>query len=199
MNDKSENNLPKIGYLYHNPKLVNPTGKYRLDIFISSIPTEQHFDVLHVTFFVKSSQGTIERLTITHPWNYEEAFTFGGQLKIDELEMQTVCVLVSSAPILKISGATSLRRLFIDELEIILAERQATYSNHDEYEAILIKTEPFELYLACLNELISKFEQFPQTESEYHQLLLFLHSQKYRLDAVGLSKDPAPNLDDLFG
>lgn len=219
MNNKSENDLPKIGYLYHNPKLVNPTGKYRLDIFISSIPTEQHFDVLHVTFFVKSSQGTIERLTITHPWNYEdtyricagmvimedrkgkkeEAFTFGGQLKIDELEVQTVCVLVSSAPILKISGATSLRRLFIDELEIILAERQATYSNHDEYEAILIKTEPFELYLACLNELISKFEQFPQTESEYHQLLLDLHSQKYRLDAVGLSKDPAPNLDDLFG
>ncbi|MFH1633689.1 MAG: hypothetical protein ABIG63_06710 [Chloroflexota bacterium] len=218
MAKKSENALPKIGYLYHYPRFDHPTDNFRLDIFISSIPTEQHFDVLRAHFFVKTPQGAIERLTITHPWNYEktirvcagvvlmedrkwkkeEAFAFGGQLKIDVQELQTVCNLVSSAPILEISGATPLHRFFIDELEILLAERRAAYLNRREYETQLSKMDPLELYLACLKELIQKFEQFPHKDEKYLQFLMFLHSQKHRLDAAGLSRDPAPKLDDIF-
>ncbi len=218
MAEKPDSTLPKIGYLYHYPQLDHPTDNFRLDIYISSIPTEQHFDVLRARFFVKHLKGEIERLTIAHPWNdektarvcagvvemedrkgkKEEAFSFGGQLKIESQDLQTVCILVSPAPILEISGASPMNGLFIDELEILFAECRAAYPNHLEYETQLVKTNPFELYLACLNELIQKFERFPHKDKIYLQLLWFLHSQKYRLDAAGLSRDPAPKLEDIF-
>ncbi|MBT3189898.1 MAG: hypothetical protein HN335_12960, partial [Anaerolineae bacterium] len=59
MNTKEENALPKIGYLYHYPQLDHPTDNFRLDIFVSSVPTEQHFDVQHVHFFIKTPQETV--------------------------------------------------------------------------------------------------------------------------------------------
>ena len=218
MAKKSESTLPKIGYLYHYPQINHPTDNFRLDIFISSIPTEQHFDVKRAHFFVKPLEGETEYLTITHPWDFEktaricagvvvmedrkgkkeEAFTFGGNLKIESRDLQTVCILVSPAPILEISGATSMNRLFIDELEILLAERRAAYLNHHEYETQLCKIDPFELYQACLNELILKFEQFPHKDEKYLQLLMFLHSQKFRLVAAGLSRDSTPKLEHIF-
>jgi len=215
---KIEDALPKIGYVYHYPKVDEPMDKFRLDIFISSIPTEQHFDVLRCHVFVKTRKGAIERLTVFHPWDYEreadvcagvviiedrkgnkeEAFTFGGKIRIDEQEMQTICILTSPAPILEISGATPLHTLFIEELEIVLAKRQAAFSNHLEYETLLCKAEPFELYRACLLELTEEFENFPFKDEEYLELLMYLHSQEYRLNAAGLTNKPAPTLDEIF-
>ena len=174
MAEKPDRTLPKIGYLYHYPQLDLPTDNFRLDIFISSIPTKQHFDVLRARFFVKPLKGEIERLIITHPWNYgktarvcagviemedrkgkkEEAFSFGGQLKIESQDLQTVCILVSPAPILEISGTSPMNGLFIDELEILLAEHRAAYPNYLEYETQLVKTNPYELYLSCSSEVI---------------------------------------------
>jgi hypothetical protein len=218
MVEKSERKLPKIGYLYHYPKLDHPTEKFRLDIFVSSVPTEQHFDVLRAHFFVKTAHESIARLTVTHPWNYEksarvcagvvimedrkgkkeEAFTFGGQLKIEGKEQQTVCNLVSPATILEISRATSKYGLFIDELEIILAEQQARYRDRQEYEKQLCGADPFRLYLACLRELIQKLESFQHKDENYQQLLIFLHSEEHRLEEAGLLEKPIPTLETIF-
>lgn len=218
MYNKSENALPKIGYLYHYPNLDDDTDTFRLDIFISSIPTEQHFDVLRVHIDVTNTDGTVECMTIKHPWYYEktarvcpgvviledrkgkkeEAFTFGGQLKIEMMESQTKCTLVSSAPILEISAASHLPRLFVDELEIIFAKRRAAFSNHEKYETQLCASDPLDLYQACIKTLIQKFEQFSNKGEETAQFLLFLYSQERRLDAAGLSRVPAPDLADIF-
>lgn len=218
MNNEKENALPKIGYLYHYPKIEEPKDRFRLDIFISSIPTEKHFDVIRCHVFVKTPKAVTERLTISHPWVYEkeaelcagfiimedrkgkkeEAFTFGGQLNIEMKESYTVCTLLSSAPILEISAASPLHRMFIDELEIIFAKTGAAHPNHDEYELRLCETDPLELYQACIKELISKFEQFHQKDDKTFQFLLFLYSQEHRLDAAGLSRDPAPDLAHIF-
>jgi len=224
MTKKSELDLPKIGYLYHYPRLDHPADKFRLDIFISAVPTEQHFDVLRARLSVNTpkgaipERGVIEHLTIEHPWNFqktarvcagvvvmedrkgkkEEAFTFGGQLTIEPQEFQTVCSLVSSAPILEISETTSAQRLFIDELEVLLAKRRVAYSDHYEYENQLSEADPFELYLACVNELILKFEPLPHKNEEYLELLMYLHSQEHRLQAAGLFRDPIPKLDEIF-
>ncbi len=220
MANEKENAIPRIGYVYHYPKMDEPTDKFRLDIFISSIPSEKHFDVSRCQVFIRTRKGAIERLTVSHPWVYEteakicagvviledrkgkkeEAFTFGGNLKIIEQEMQTICILTSSAPILEISGATPLHTLFIEEIEIALAKRQAALSNHFEYEALLCKAEPFELYRACLRELTEEFENFPNKnkDEEYFELLMYLHSQEHRLSAAGLTNTPSPTLDEIF-
>ncbi|UCE00018.1 MAG: hypothetical protein JSV42_04670 [Chloroflexota bacterium] len=218
MNNEKENALPKIGYLYHYPKIEEPKDRFRLDIFISSIPTDKHFDVIRCHVFVKTPKAVTERLTISHPWVYEkeaelcagfiimedrkgkkeEAFTFGGNLTILEQEMQTIGTIKSSAPILEISGATPLHKLFTEELQIIFAKRQAAYSNHFEYEALLCQADPFELYLACLRELTEKLENFPPEDEDYLELLIYLHSQEHRLREAGLGKKPKPTLDEIF-
>ena len=218
MTKKVENGLPKIGYMYHYPRLDNLTDTFRLDIFISSIPTKKHFDVLRAHFFVKTQEGVVRRLTITHPWTYEEiarvcagviiledrnkkeeeAFTFGGQLKIKAEEMQTVCTMVSTAPILEISRATPLHSLLVEEMEILFAERQAKYTNRHEYEAKLGNADPLDLYLACLKELREKFEQFPHMDNEYLQFLRYLHTEEHRLEAAGLFRKPRPELEDIL-
>jgi hypothetical protein len=218
MANKSEENLPKIGYVYHFPKIDEPTDKFRLDIFISSIPTEKHFDVLNLYIFVKAQNGEIKHETISHPWDdetsvnicagvvimedrkgkKEEAFTFGGKMEIEEQEMQTICILKSAAPILEISAATPMHRLFIEELEILLAKLQAKYPDHNQYDRQLCEADPAELYQACLMELIQKFENFPNKNEKYFQLLMHLHSQEHRLKEAGLFEIPAPSLDKIF-
>jgi hypothetical protein len=216
---KSINELPEIGYLYHYTNPTHPTDKFRMDIFISSKPTERHFDVLRAHFFIKGPREAVERLTVTHPWKYdpvahvcagmvimedrkgkkEEAFTFGGQLKIDGQESQTICNLVSRAPIIEISGATPIHRFFVEEIEIELAEYRARYLNGDEYERHICEVDPFILYLACLGTLIEKLEGFQHKDEEYRQLLVDLHSQVHRLDVAGLIEDSLPTLESIFG
>ena len=57
MTDTKDKTLPEIGYLYFYPRMEHPTEKFRLDVFISATPTEQHFDVLQFHCFVKNQRG----------------------------------------------------------------------------------------------------------------------------------------------
>jgi len=218
MSTKGKNVLPEIGYLYHYPNLDQPNDKFRLDIFISSVPTEKHFDVQQVYIFIKTPAGTMEKTTVKHPWTYKktaniyagvviledrnknkkEAFTFGGDLKIESQASQTICFLTSSAPILEINGTTPMHRFFVEELEILFAKRRAMYPNHSAYEKLLIEADPLKLYLASLKTLIQKFEKFPHKDRKYRQFLHFLYSEKHRLYAVRISLDIAPTLDEIF-
>ena len=218
MVEKLLKSLPKIGYLFHYPNPDHPDEKFRLDIYLSSTPTEKHFDVHHAYFTVEAPNKTIERITVTHPWVFqkkahvcagritledrkkkkEEAFTFGGELRIDVQEMQTECVLVSSAPILGCSHATLVHGIFIDEVQILLAEHRAQFSKINQYEKQICYTDPNKLYLACLKEVMQKIEKFPLKDENYLHLLAFLHSEQHRLAAAGLYKEPIYSLDELL-
>jgi len=218
MKKVSKSNLPQIGYLYHYPNPNHPTAKFRLDIFIASTPTEHHFDVLKAHFCVKDALESFSELIVTHPWIYEqsarvcagvvviedrkgkkeEAFTFGGQLTIAEQESQTVCHLVSTAPILEITGASPLLRFFIEEVEALMAMQRARYAELQAYEKKLCEADPFRLYLACLEDLTKKIESFRHKDENYQQLLGYLHSQEHRLAAAGLIEDPTPTLENIF-
>lgn len=218
MCQKSQADLPKIGYKYHDPSLDHPGDHFRLNIHIFLNPSEQHFDVKFAHFFAKTKASGIERLSISHPWNFEktarvcaglvemedrkgkkeEAFTFGGHLEVQTQEALTTCTLLSSAPILEISGATPMHALFIEEVEILLAERQADHAVVSDFEKKLINADPQELYLACLHALIRKFESFPNKDQEYVDFVAYLHQQKYRLEVVGFSNDPIRGLGEIL-
>ena len=210
--------LPKIGFLYHYPTLDHPTDKFRLDIFVSSIPTEKHFDVLRVYLLAKNPNGDLEQMKITHPWHYgnsfrvcagkviledrygkkEEAFCFGGQLSINVKDKLTECVLVSPVPILEITENNPSQVMFIQELEIILAEYRADNLDSHDFELHLCNVDPLNLYLACLNELIEKFKHMPNKDENYLRFLSYLHKEEYRLEAAGLIKSNSPGLETLF-
>lgn len=218
MAENRESILAKMGYLYHYPQLVHSTDRFRLDIYISEDPNEQLFGVKHVIFHIKKQEGIIDRLTVTHPWtfekqahicpglviledqdgNKEEFFTFGGNLTIADQETHTLCSLVSKAPIIEITVAKPMRRLFVEELEILLAERSASYPDHKDFEKLLCNADPFELYMACLDALIQKFEQFPNKDDRYLQFLVYIHSLGHRIETAGLAIRPAPDLEDIL-
>ncbi|MGB2965088.1 MAG: hypothetical protein WBB69_14000 [Anaerolineales bacterium] len=218
MGKEFSQDLPKIGYLYHYPALGHPTDKFRLDIFISDMPTGKHFDVLRVYLIAEQPNGELERLKISHPWYFEnsyricggkvimedrkgkkvEAFSFGGQLTIHVKEMQTECILVSPAPILEISENTPLQVLFIEELELLLAEYRAENPNGHDFELHLCDADPFSLYIACIKELIEKFKLFPDKDEKYLQFLTYLQKEEHRLHAAGLLYGPIPRLEDIF-
>jgi len=218
MTNNPESRLPKIGYVYHYPRLDHPADSFRLDIYIFPSPTEMHFDIKVAHFFAKTQAGALERLSISHPWPFEksahvcaglvemqddkgkkeEAFTFGGRLQIDSQEAFTTCTLVSSAPILEISGASPMHKLFIEEVECLLAERQAEYAVAGDYVKRLIQADPQQLYLAGLEALIQKFEPFPHKDDLYTRFLVYLHQQKHRMEAAGLIKGPIQPLSHIL-
>ncbi len=219
MSKSEEQDLPDIGYLFHYPRLDHPTDIYRLDIHITSEPTNKHFDVLRVRFPIKKNAEEIEQMKVAHPWNHEselgvcagtvimedrkskkaEAFTFGGQLTIKNQEKQTNCILVSSAPILEISQTVPMQQQFIKEVQILLAETQAKFPDYHRFAKFLIKVDPMDLYLACMETILMVYEHHHQKTENQYQLLTYLHSQKHRLKAADLIKKPILTIDNLFG
>ena len=218
MTRENAKNLPKIGYLYHYPSLDHPTDKFRLDIYISSIPTEKHFDVLHVITNIESQYGGLERLKLTHPWKFQshycvcagkviledrkdkknEAFCFGGQLTIKGKESLTECVLVSPAPIIEINETSPMQVMFIVEVEMLLAEYRTDYSDENDFEMHLCAADPFDLFTACLMNLIDKYKYKAHEDGINLQFLNYLHQEQYRLHLAGLLKDPLPSLEEVF-
>lgn len=222
MPKNGEQVMPEIGYLYHYPRTDHPTDIYRLDIHITSEPTNMHFDVQRIRLHVRSRTEEIKQMKVTHPWQHEkdfdvsvgtvimedrygkkaEAFTFGGHLTICNHDKQTICNLVSSAPILEISMSPSrlpsLNMHFVEEVKILLAKIQAKFSDHNEYEQLLITLDPMDLYLACLESLLKKYGQLQSKTDMHDQFLIYLHSQKGRLKAADLIKDRIIPIDKLF-
>jgi hypothetical protein len=210
--------LPKIGYLYHYPSVDHPTDKFRLDVYVSSIPTEKHFDVLHAIFNVESEYGGFERLKVTHPWEFqspyqvcpgkviledrkdkkEEAFCFGGQLTINVKENLTECVITSPAPIIEINETRPMQALFVRESEMLLAENRAAIMDRNDFEKHMCAVDPLSLYLACLSELLEKYKIKAKTADTYLEFLNYLHHEEHRFYLTGLLKAPISNLDEIL-
>jgi len=211
---------PKYGYWFTPPESSHAPGGSRLDIFINENPTEHHFDPEKLHLWVKSKAISIQSLTIRHPWDFaptyqalagsieatdrngkkEEAYTFGGSLKIESQNTFTVCTLESPAPILEISSTGQISMLFIEEIEILLAERRAALlSKPHTYEKRLMNADPFKLYLACLNALIEKIEYSNHKEVLHiSEFLNFLHVEDKRLKDEGLKPLFVPALEEIL-
>lgn len=215
MNEENALELPKIGYLYHYPSLDHPTDKFRLDVYVSSIPTEKHFDVLHAIFNVESEYGGIERLKVTHPWEFQspyraclgrviledrndkkdEAFCFGGKLTLNVKHKLTECVLVSPAPIIEMNETRPMQVLFVRELEILLAEYRADNKDESDYEKHMCAVDPLDLFTACLNELLEKYIHKANKDDTSLEFLDYLHKEEHRLHEAGLGKESVSSLD----
>ncbi|MGD9091836.1 MAG: hypothetical protein PVF74_03235 [Anaerolineales bacterium] len=210
----------ELGYWFHPSDWGYAPGGNRLDIVIKESESGIQFtpQIIHIP--VKSKHDAIESLVIGHPWKFAndyracaglveildqkdekiEAFTFGGRLVIEEYQGLTMCILTSSAPILEISSATTNLMMLIEEIEILFAERSAAMlSDPHAFERNLVSADPMELYLACLDSLIGKFEHFSHKENpRILRFLNFLHAEKSRLKKEGLLKLYVPSLEEIL-
>jgi hypothetical protein len=220
MDENNTSKQQKLGYWFHLPESTRAPGGNRLEITLNETPTKEHFDPIKVNLNVKSDSGRIEHIKITHPWLFkqayraitglieiidwkgskEEAFIFGGTLTIESHETSTTCTLQSSAPILEISAAGPTLMMFIEEFEIMLAERSAALlPDHHTFEAHLMDADPFRLYLACLNGLIEKFDQIHHQEDHpIFEFRNFLHEEHKRLAEEGLIPFLVPTLEEIL-
>ncbi len=211
---------PKFGYRFSRSESGDTSSDSCFDVFINECPTEHHFDPEELYLHVKSKSNAIESLTIRHPWvhgsNYqvlagsieltdrygkqEEAFTFGGNLKIESQDTVTICNLKSPAPILEISSADPILMMFIEEIEILFAKRRAALlSKPHTYEKHLINADPFKVYLACLNALIEKFEHLHHKKNPRTiEFLNFLHGEAKHVRDGGKTPILVPDLEEIL-
>ena len=216
MNTQQEN---KFGYWFYPPDSHHAPGGNRLDIIIKEIPTDQHFDPKFINLPIKS-KGGIEALKFHHPWIFgkkyqvctglvemidrkgikEEAFTFGGNLTIDSKDNFTLFILESPAPIIDINAADQVKITFVEEVEILLAERRAALlTNKNAYESHLVDINPLNLYVTCVHTLIGKYEQMNHKENpENIGFLNFLHAEIRRLKDEKLAPSFIPSLEDIL-
>ena len=62
----------------------------------------------------------------------------------------------------------------------------------------MCQTDPFRLYLVCLNASSEKLEGFHHKDENDQQRLVYLRTQAHRLEAAGLEEDPIPTLENKF-
>jgi hypothetical protein len=175
-----------LGYILYPPRRPHEPGYPRLDVILRSTPTGQHFDPYRVHLDVVVSKQYVSRLTIEHPWDdmddyqvcagvmdlsdhrgkHVDAFTFGGALHIQNQGESTLLVLTSPAPIL-LPDESRLDQLLVDEIKIILAERQAIREVEPElYDKLRIAAPPLELYHAILVAILAHYQRLHTGEDE---------------------------------
>jgi hypothetical protein len=220
MSDPYDFNEKEYGYFFHSREWSGSPGYPRLDVFLRSIPTQKHFDPMKMTLNVASEHKDIEFLKVHHPWSWREqyrvcagrvilqdrkgkkveAFTFGGDLRIEPGEELTIGVLTSPAPILELISTSSIPSLLAEETEILFAERRAEWEpDHTTFIKKLIKVDPLTLYFVLLEILREKFEhsQFRGNEAIQH-FDHFIHNEISVLQELHKWPEQLPTVAELL-
>ncbi len=213
-------NTIEFGFWFYPPKSKLAPGSNRLDIVLRETPSGSFFHAQWVQFTARTPHNTLGTIRIHHPWVFEdsyqvlpgffeiynekdekvEAFTLGGNLKVEQHVNSTLCTLESPAPIFKLNSPEPVLELFIEEIEITLAEQRAALLNESlNYEERILHIEPMVLYQSTLNALIEKFDRSHHKEnSQILYLTNFLHAEKRRLEDEGLWQSYLPALENLL-
>lgn len=209
---------PDLGYIFYPSEIPHYPGHPRLDVILTTSPTERHFDPVKIQFSAISSSNRLEHLTIHHPWplrrDYRicagrifitdrinkkvEAFTFGGELQILSDKDHTVCALISPAPILDLCTTHNLPMWLTAEVEILLAQQKAHWQPHhpDSFDAHLAQLDPLLLYYSCLQALHDK--KWPAAVGEYGEGHHFIKAEIKRLQANAAWPLQLPSFTELF-
>lgn len=225
MTVKANPEEPDLGYRFWPKRYPQSAGHPRLDINISSAPSEMHFDpkVVQLSIFTSIDRihsHRIEHLKIFHPWPYRssyhvapgmliisdrkdkkvEAFTFGGTLQIDSSDKYTKCMIQSKAPIIEINIASTTVMKMVEEVEIILAKRRIIWvQDVEEFEARLEKIPSLVLYSACLVELQTTIGHSHTREtSEIQDFNKLIVDEKRSLIKEGLWPEKVPSVSEIL-
>ncbi len=169
---------------------------------------------------VLSLDRDLETLKIVHPWQGQsdfhvipgriilrvrpgktiEAFTFGGELRIEGDEALTTCTITSDAPILDLADGHATVEVLAEEVEILLAEQHARWLQTPEvFDQKLASLDPLDFYSACLLALREKLKHLPIVEgSPTEKLTRLIASEARLLQDNQDSSSPPRLLGDLF-
>lgn len=91
----------------------------------------------------------------------QQFFTFGGSIEVAQREGETIYLIRSPAPVLLMGRPViedeQASEQFAEEFEMALARAHAWWRTNDQgFADRLMQTDPWQLYLACLNEILLK-------------------------------------------
>lgn len=231
MHSQDEFDKNGLGYTFHPRLYSHAPGHPQLDIVLRAKPTERHFDPVRVRLTVAAPGDGLELVTIWHhPESSEEhhrvcagfvaisdrrdkrveAFTFGGDLHVTPQADLTLCVLTSPAPIIEIlpqplTHGPSVATMLVDEVEALIARRRAAWEREqgpDAFDKRLAATDPFVLYLACLQALNENYAHLPHQHQEEDTLtqefVAYLQGEIKTLDQTGKWPPDVPPLAKLL-
>jgi hypothetical protein len=215
-----EKKIFDFGYQFYPREDGGEIGYTRLDVVLRQEPTEEHYDPEEFELAILSKHDGIEYLRIYHPWTGESnyracvghahfrdrkqkiinVYTFGGRLSIEVNDDQTICVLASPAPILRLESITSIEFLLAQETDIMIAEK--AIDNGTSWMALHEKVsgiDPQLFYGACLVTLEKKYRDFVHKELEnIQEFYNFVKRERQQLEGSGMVEAPLPDLDELF-
>jgi hypothetical protein len=196
----------EYGYLLYPPRRPSEPGHSGLEVYLRQQPSQHHFDPDQVHLLAATSEGGLETMKISHPWmgvnqwracagqvdlldrkgKHVDLFTFGGELQVDKIDdHSTQVILKSEAPILLSQSHTSSINLFIQEVEILLAQSRAEWCREREsFDHCLACLEPFDLYRMCLAAISERFRQLPHRDEATAKLFHILQNE---IAVVGFS------------
>ena len=225
MSLRNEGEEPDLGYRFIPARNQQSIGHPKLEINILCAPSEKHFDpkIIQIPVFMSVNSvhpHQIEQLKIYHPWAYRdeyraapgfvmmsdrkgkkvEAFMFGGTISIDSGENCTTCLIQSDAPIIEVARVKPVVMKFVEEVEILLAERRVVWAEDlSVFEERLEKISVSLLLAVCLTELEMKFDA---TQSKKvvadRQLLEIVEGERQYLRDAGRWPEKVPSITEIL-
>jgi hypothetical protein len=128
------------------------------------------------------------------------AYTFGGDLRIEVNSEKTTCDLISSVPCFRIEGVNTISSLIAQDTDILLAKIAAeTRYSEIVFEQKISSIDPVLLYGACLVSIETYNENFDHDEIDHLlNLVQFIKHEKERLQMARALPFPIPELKDLL-
>jgi hypothetical protein len=210
----------ELGYIFY--PLTNPDGLgfSQLAISLYDQPTGKHFDPCEASFPLADQESGVEQTTFYHPTpsaryrvsvgriliqdfvgKVVEAFSFGGELQIEESESQTLCRLSGSAPIFDLRQPFSPEANLVSAYEIEFARMHAHWQRDDiGFEDRLVGLEPKLLFLGASASVELNLKRLPASShsEEYWQLRHALRDAVRCVYSDGKLPEGTPILDDLL-
>jgi hypothetical protein len=225
MSIRKEDKESDLGYRFIPAHYPQSIGHPKLEIKILCAPSEQHFDpkIVQMPIFTSIDSAhphQIEQLRLYHPWVYQheyrlapglmtlsdrkdktvKVYTFGGSMTIDSGESCTTCRIQSDAPIIEVTQARPAVLRFVEEVEIILAERRVAWAEDiTDFEVRLEKVSVSVLYAVILKKLREKFDvEQGGASMAGRDFVEVIEGEIDHLESIGHWPEDVPSVSDIL-
>lgn len=212
-----------MSYKFYPSQRPSAPGYSQMEMVIKESPPTNgadNRDLERVKLNMAIQESLPEITTLNHPWPYGKhakvcagnialqlmenvrviAFTFGGDMRIIPDKGETLFILKSPAPILKLGDFNQIPTILANEVAILLAERRVDeLPDLSTYKESLLCTDPLELYCACLKALRKKFMDLSLPESpSLFAFANFLIAEIESLRSANIWLNQVPDIDKLL-
>jgi hypothetical protein len=207
---------------YHLLPKRHPTspGYMGLLVAMRDSPTRRHYDPETMKLRLASGQDTVKLVTLRRNDQPVESlrvcpgqvtladriskevnfFSFGGRLDASPVLNETIYVLTSPGPVLDLNnGLGSISDQLFSETRGLLARWAAAWESDEGFYRRLVQTDPLQLYLACLQNLLERYHCCPALRYTWSAFYAALRREHAWLVQAGYYFDHRPSLEELLG